>query len=203
MESEIEAKFINVDHDDIRKKLEMINGICEQPMRLMRRAIFHNDFMTEKDAYLRVRDEGDKITMTYKQFDDPSSIHGVKEIETTVGNFDSAITMMEQTGLSRDTYQETKRETWKVGEVEVVLDEWPWINPFIEIEGPSESAVRDIAEKLGFDWNDAVFGGVSAVYLRHYTHLATDKDAAIIINRKIPVMRFDDPIPEIITNGMK
>lgn len=194
MNSEIEAKFVSVDHDEVRKKLEAAGAICEQPMRLMRRSVFHNDPMVAKNAYTRVRDEGDKVTITYKQFDDASSIHGVREIETTVGDFDTAVAILEQAGLSKDTYQETKRETWKLDDVEIVLDEWPWVDPSIEIEGPSEERVKSVAEVLGFIWSDAVFGGVASVYVLKYSNMG--ERAAEIINRETPVIRFEDPVPK-------
>lgn len=195
MNKEIEAKFVRVNHDGIRERLKEVGAVCEQPMRLMRRVVFHDD--TNDDSYVRVRDEGDKVTMTYKRFHDNTSIDGVTEIETTVGDFDTAIAILDTTGLKRETYQETKRETWKLGNVEVVLDEWPWIDPFVEIEGPSEQAVRDTAQKLGFEWQDALFGGVATAYLDKYKNMGDPADAAVIINRKTPVIRFEDPVPEL------
>lgn len=33
-------------------------------------------------------------------------------------------------------------------DTEVVIDEWPWLPPFIEIEGQSEDAVRAAATAL-------------------------------------------------------
>ncbi|RYZ80310.1 MAG: CYTH domain-containing protein [Proteobacteria bacterium] len=200
MNSEIEAKFVNVDHDDVRKKLKSVGAICEHQMRLMRRSVFHNDTMVGKDAYVRVRDEGDKVTMTYKQFDDATSINGVREIETIVGDFETAVAILEQTGLSKDTYQETKRETWMLDDVEVVLDRWPWVDPYIEIEGPSEERVRSVAEALKFEWDDAVFGGAASVYVLKYPMMGDQ--AAEIINRKTPVIRFEDPVPRIFTGEL-
>lgn len=37
MNTEIEAKFLDVDHDAVRAKLTALGATCEQPMRLMRR----------------------------------------------------------------------------------------------------------------------------------------------------------------------
>lgn len=195
MNKEIEAKFVSVSHDELREKLTQLGAECEQPMRLMRRVVYHGN--NDKDAYFRVRDEGYRVTMTYKEFHDASSINGVSEIETTVGDFDQAVALLDQTELRRETYQETRRENWRLGNVEVMLDEWPWVDPFIEIEGPSEREVRDTAEKLGFNWNDAVYGGVASVYLRKYTNMGNPSEAAVIINRKTPVIRFEDPVPEL------
>lgn len=200
MNKEIEAKFVSVSHDELREKLTRLGAECEQPMRLMRRVVYHPS-NNDNDAFFRVRDEGYRVTMTYKEFHDAASIHGVSEIETTVGDFDQAVALLDQTELLRETYQETKRENWRLGDVELMLDEWPWVDPFVEIEGPSEAAVREVAEKLGFDWNDAVYGGVASVYLKKYTGMGDPAEAAIIINRKTPVIKFDMAAPEVFRIG--
>lgn len=193
MDVEIEAKFTKVNHDTLREKLKNIGGTCERPLTLMKRVVYHpND--DSLDAYFRVRDEGDRVTMTYKQFDDASSIHGVKEIETVVGDYDATVAILDRTGMSRETYQETRREVWRLDDVEIMLDEWPWVEPFVEIEGPTEEAVRAVSEKFGFDWSMAVYGGVASVYVEKYKNMG--KDAHVIINRRTPVIRFEDPVPE-------
>lgn len=65
MQTEIEAKFLDVDHDEIRAKLKGLSAVCEQPMRTMVRNNFdYPDLRLEKvGGWIRVRDEGDKITM--------------------------------------------------------------------------------------------------------------------------------------------
>jgi adenylate cyclase class 2 len=193
MNIEIEAKFLDAKFNDVRATLKELGAVCEQPMRLMRRVAIENDFMrTGKDSFLRVRDEGHRITMTYKQFDD-LSVNGAKEIEVEVSSFEDTVAILEQAGLQAHTLQETKRENWRLGEVEVMLDEWPWLRPYIEIEAPSEEVLRNVAAKLGFDWNDAVFGDVMAAYRVEYPHL-TLKDTI----GRVPVVRFGDPLPELL-----
>ena len=196
MKAEIEVKFLDVDFDDVRKKLKGIGAVCEQPMRLMRRVAIENDFMrTGKDSFLRVRDEGSRVTMTYKQFDD-LSVSGAKEIEVEVSDFEATIAILEQAGLPSHTIQETKRENWRLGDVEIMLDEWPWLKPYIEIEGKSESRLRAVAKNLGFDWNEAVFGDVMAAYRAEYPHL-TLKDTVA----RVPVVKFGAPIPDLLKSS--
>jgi len=62
MNAEIEAKFLDVDHDEVRLAPEAIGAECEQPMRLMRRMTFDNTSMKAKGAFARVRDEGRRVT---------------------------------------------------------------------------------------------------------------------------------------------
>ena len=64
--------------------------------------------------------------------------------------FDDAILFLKGCGLKVKARQETKREIWKLGGVEICIDTWPWLPTFIEIEGPTEESVWETANKLGF-----------------------------------------------------
>jgi adenylate cyclase class 2 len=192
MNTEIEAKFLNIDFSEMRIKLTELGATCEQPMRLMRRAIIETTELEAKHSFVRVRDEGHKVTLTYKQVDE-NSLTGVKEVEVDVSNFEDTILLLEQAGLAHKSFQESRRETWRLDDVEVVLDEWPWLNPYIEIEGHDEQHVKDAASALGFDWNDAVFGRVTSAYQVQYP----EGDADQLVN--VPKVAFDAPIPTIIS----
>jgi adenylate cyclase class 2 len=197
MKTEIEVKFLNVNFDELRERLKAAGAVCEQPMRLMRRAIIETPEMAEKDAFVRLRDEGDKVTLTYKQFDDYKAIGGVQEIEVIVNDFDDTLEIFRLSGVAHKSFQESRRETWQFGNVEVVLDEWPWLNPYIEIEGPSEKEVARAADLLGFTWQHAVMGQVTSAYQAQYP----DGDARQLIN--IPRVAFGEPIPDIISGKNK
>ncbi|MDQ2973014.1 MAG: CYTH domain-containing protein [bacterium] len=193
MQTEVEVKFCRVDFDNLRVKLIDCGAKLVNPMRLMRRVIIDNEFMrTGKDGYLRIRDEGDKTTLTYKQFDS-LEFGGAKEIEVTVSDYEKTVELFRQIGLQPKTFQETRREMWQLDNCEIVLDEWPWLDPYIEIEGASKAKVKVCAEKLGFDWNDAVFGDVMAAYRVQYPQL-TKKDTIALLESA----KFDDPLPELL-----
>ncbi len=170
MQTEIEAKFLNIDHEAMRQKLQELGAHCEQPNRLMRRKTY--DFpdkrlRKEHNGWARVRDEGNKITMSYKQLND-RSFQGTKEISLIINSFEDGDALLQAFGLVATSYQETKRESWKLGALEIELDEWPWAKPYLEIEGPSEEAVKDLAVKLGLDWSQVLHGSVEVVYLAEY-----------------------------------
>lgn len=192
MKTEYEAKFIDVDADDIRARLRSAGAVLEKPMRLMRRVIIETAGLKKKDAFVRVRDEGDMVTITYKQFD-ALSVDGAKEHEIVANDFNEAIALLAAAGLSHRSFQESKRETWSFNGAEVVIDVWPWLNPYIEIEGDSAEHVKEIAGKLGLDWRKAVFGDVMAVYREQYPHLS-EKDTVSNISE----VKFDDPLPTML-----
>ena len=192
MKTEIEAKFLSVDLEEVRAKLTQLGAKCVKPMRLMRRVTIDKADMKAKDAFLRVRDEGDKTTLTYKQFDE-LSVAGAKEIEVVVDDFADTVKILEQAGLPHGSFQESKRENWELNGVEIMLDEWPWLNPYVEIEADSEDKVKDTAAKLGFEWNDAVFGDVMAAYRVQYPHL-NDRDTV----GNIKEVKFNLPLPDLL-----
>jgi adenylate cyclase class 2 len=195
MQTEVEVKFLQVDHDDIRAKLKAAGAELEQPMRLMRRSLFDfEDKRLHKSwAHFRVRDEGDKVTMTLKREkrDGATDAHGVQEVETTVGDYEIAVELFKELGLVMESQQESKRENWELDGCEVVLDEWPWLKPYIEVEGPTEEAIRSVAKKLGFDWDtQAFFGSVTVAYREEY---ALPDQVSIGF---WPNITFDGPMPE-------
>lgn len=188
MKTEIEVKFLNIDIGQMREMLKAAGAELEQPMRLMKRALIETPDMSARHAYLRIRDEGDKITATYKQFTE-NSLTGAREREIIVSDFDETIAIFAEFGLHYHTFQESKRETWHYNDVEIVIDEWPWIDPYIEIEGDSEAAVKQAASEFGFDWSDAVFGSVDVIYNFEYP----DMTVRGVID--VEEVRFGDPVP--------
>ena len=192
MAIEIEVKFLDVDFKALRKRLKAAGAECTCPMRLMRRVIIETPELKKSNAFIRVRDEGNKVTLTFKQFES-LAVDGAKEHEVTVNSFEEAIAIFNAAGLHYRSYQESKRETWRLHDVEVVLDEWPWLSPYIEIEGASESQIRKVANMLGFDWQDAVFGDVMAAYRKQYPHLTMEDTVG-----NVPEVRFDNPLPDFL-----
>jgi len=194
MQQEIEVKFLSVALDDIRQKLANAGATCTQPMRLMRRAIIDYPdvrLQNQKDAYIRVRDEGDKVTLTYKQFTS-LELGGALELETVVADFDTTVQIFEATGLKIKSFQESKRETWELKGTEIVIDEWPWLEPYIEIEGDSESSIKLVAENLGFSWDKAVFGDVMVAYRAQYPALKENFSVGNLAR-----VKFEDSVPEM------
>jgi adenylate cyclase class 2 len=170
MPTEIEAKFLHADHDVLRTRLKELGATCTHPNRLTKRLTL--DFPDKRlrhtaKGWIRIRDEGDKITLTYKQLND-RSLHGMQEVELVVDDFDKAEAFLRTLGVEAYNFQETKRESWTLDDVEIDLDEWPWIDPFAEVEGPDEAAVWSVVERLGLDRSKAVFGSVEIAYQDEY-----------------------------------
>lgn len=163
MNLEIEATFIEIDKANLRAKIKALGGKLFQPEILMRRVVFD----TGEHSFVRVRDEGNKIVMTYKCHHN-NSLLGTEEINVAVDDYNSAIAFLEKIGLKPKSIQETYREEWELDGVEIDIDTWPWIPTYVEIEGPSTRAVEAVSAKLGFDMKDAHYGSVDEIYKLYY-----------------------------------
>lgn len=170
MNTEFEAKFYPVEKDEVRACLKAAGAELAKPERLMRIVLFQNiDNPGMKVHYLRVRDEGDKITFSAKvHAREGEELSAQKEAQTTVADLDSTVAILEGAGLITKAEQEKYRETWHLDECEVEIDSWPDIEPYIEIEGPSEAAVKSVAEKLGFDWGNKIVTSVTEIYAEKF-----------------------------------
>ena len=193
MQKEIEAKFLDIDKSEIRSKLQKLNFELLQSERLMKRKSFHfeDDMKSGRKRWARVRDEGDKITMTVKEVRVESDINGVYESEIVIDSFEQGISLFKSLGMIETAYQETYREEWIKDDVHIAIDTWPHLNPYIEIEALEESSVRFFSKELGFEFEDALFGGVDVVYSKVH-----NIDRITIC--KAPLLTFDLSLEEIL-----
>jgi adenylate cyclase class 2 len=194
MNTEIEAKWLRVDIDAMRARLIKAGARLVQTERLMSRKTYdYPDRRLNKiHAWVRIRDEGDKVTMSFKQLQERTLL-GTKEVNLTIDSLDEAHVFLTSLGLEQKSAQDTKRESWNLNGCEVELDTWPWIPSFIEIEGHSEAAVLETAKKLGLDIGKALYGGVEPAYQDVYA--ITDKEIDSINS-----ITFDEPVPDWIEN---
>lgn len=169
MQTEIEAKWLNIDLSLMRKKLLDVGAELVAKERLMTRKVYDfPDKRLEKiGGWVRVRDEGDKITLSYKQLND-RTVNGTKEVTVVVDDFETTCNFLDSIGMKSHSFQETKRESWKLGSSEVELDTWPWIPSFIEIEAEKEEELKSAATRLGLDYSNALHGSVETAYQAIY-----------------------------------
>ena len=165
MQTEFEVVFSDIDKFQIIEKIKELGWVCIKENTLMKRVVFDNPTGKE-GSYVRVRDEWDKITCTYKETREwELDITSVQELETEVGDFDTMVNIFKKLWLKQKSVQESYRETWEIGwEIEFMLDLWPGLKPYIEIEGENEEIVRKYSKILGFDYEKWIFGSSFQVY---------------------------------------
>ena len=101
--------------------------------------------MDERGATLRLRKIGDFTVLTYKEKVKAEGTSKQKiEFETSVSDVEATERIIERLGYKLTAVYEKRRKYWKLGEVEVVLDELPF-GLFMEIEGTEQEIDR--AEK--------------------------------------------------------
>jgi len=189
MQIEYEATFPNVNKEKVRAKLIEINAKLIKPEFMQKRTVFHFPKGHEiKGGWIRVRDESDKITMSLKIIDG-NKIENQKEICLKVDSFNQAEMLLQTIGCKKKAYQESKRELWILEGVEITIDEWPFLEPYVEVEGKSEQEVKRISERLGFNYNKALFCSVDKLYSKKYGI------SEEIINDKTPEIKFNDKNP--------
>lgn len=195
MKTEYEATFPNIAKDAVREKLRAAGAAMERPEFLMKRAVF--DLPTGHEipgAWARVRDEGDKVTMSIKVLDG-SSIADQKESYLVVSDFEEGISFLKTLGCREKSRQESRRELWRLAGVEITIDEWPFLEPFLEVEGDSEQAVKAAVAKLGFDWAQAKFCAVGKLYSEKYG-LPEE-----VFNDETPLIAFGMENPFAVRSG--
>jgi len=164
MKKEIEATFLSVDKDSMRAKLKRAGFELKTHEYMMRRKTFDFSHITPgRNKWGRVRQESNKVTMAIKEVRG-SGINETYEVELIVNDFDTASAFFEACNAPAKAFQENMREVWARDGVEVTIDTWPGLNPFVEIEGANEKIVQEISNELGFDFGKAVFGSIDLVY---------------------------------------
>lgn len=186
---EFEAKFYYVDPVVVRSTLHNNRAVLIQPETLYRRAVFEfPDNAGMSGDYARVRDEGVRITMSIKRHarnGEGMQANGERCLQ--INSFDDGCALLLDLGMRQKAYQETKRETWTLDGVEICIDTWPGLRPYVEIEAPNEALVLATAKLLTLDRLRSTPGGVDVLYCEEYG-VTPER-----VNRQTPLITFDHP----------
>ncbi len=165
---EIEVKFLGIDPAEIEKKLLSL-GALKKYDRIFKDRVF--DFtgwpLDANYSWLRLRDKGDKLTLSYKRrfgIDKDANDGGMEEVEIKVDDFEKTTLLLEKIGMVQKFNEEKRRVHFELDGVDVDIDTWPLLEPYIEIEGNSWDKVQEMAEKLGLDWNDRKMLAAMQIY---------------------------------------
>lgn len=169
MPREIEAKFRVESHDPLRERLKTL-GATPLGFVLEANRIFDRpDGSLRREGYgLRIRSltrsESAEAspTLTVKGPADAGPFKSREELEIRISEAETAADMLGLLGFVPVLRYQKRRESWHLGECRIELDEPPHIGLFIEIEGPTEAAIRAVQNKLGLKGS----GHVKASYVR-------------------------------------
>ncbi len=100
---------------------------------------------------LRLRQD-ENVRLTFKGPMQPGQKVSVRqEIEFQASSFENAKAFLEALGYQVSIRYDKYRTTYRLGAVEVTLDELPYAD-FVELEGPDSEAIQAVANALELNW---------------------------------------------------
>lgn len=165
MKTEYEVRILEVNFDEIIKKLETM-GAKQVGVYHQKRYVY--DFIpAEKGRWVRLRTNGKETTLTIKEIES-LGIKGTKELEIVVSNFEDTNEVMKKLGYVPRTFQENFRIEYSLNGVNFDLDKWPMIPSYLEIEGQSEDDVIKMVQILRLKDDDVITMDVDTIYNMKY-----------------------------------
>ena len=191
MGKEYEAKYLDINVRAVQKRLRAIGGKLLHSNTKIVRSTFER-CNKNKDGFVRVRQDADKVTMTSKIFDGKYPL----ENEVTIKeSYEDGVAFLKSIGHEQKAVQETTREKWiipsRTDVNEIVFDMVPGIPTYMEIDCKSEAALNYIENKLGLDVTKRRYGSFDNQYLEYY---GIPKD---VINKHTPSITFSNIHKEI------
>jgi adenylate cyclase class 2 len=170
---EVEVKFLVDDLEPVRKRLLDTGAEIVRPRVYERNVRFDNadSSLLKEEKLLRLRQDT-AVILTFKApsaFDKESEAKVRQEFEVQVDDFERMAIILEKLGFEAKQIYEKYRETYRLGDLEIVLDEMPYGN-FVELEG-DEQAIKKTAELLSLDWQDRILSNYLAmmgILVEHY-----------------------------------
>lgn len=169
---EFETTVLEINPEKVKAKLREL-GAQEKPEVLLRRWVF--DIEAPVATWIRLRDNGDKTTLTFKKRGD-SSIGSTQEIEVIVSDFDKTAAILSQANFYRTFYQENQRQIFTLSGIEFSIDSWPKIPPYLEIEADSIEKVKQGLELLGLEEKDSGDMDVAEIFTKYGVDLHSFKE---------------------------
>ncbi len=163
-DQELEVKFYLSRQEEMKQKLA-ITGKLEAPRvhEVNLRLDTPRRDLAGNGSILRLRKDR-SARVTYKgsgRIEGGATLR--QELEVTVSDFDTAQHLLEALGFQVVLMYEKYRTTYRVGEVEVDLDELP-MGDFIELEGPNAESIQRTAGQLGLDWERRILDSYTVLF---------------------------------------
>ena len=162
---ELEVKYHVNDLSSCQERLQDLDGVLVKPRILERNFRFDtpDGELTKQEQVLRLRqDDAAKVTYKGPSFDEQGA-RLRQEYEFTVSDFQAAHKLFEALGFQIFMLYEKFRTTYRLDNVEIVLDEMPY-GDFLEIEGSNAEDIAAASHSLGLDWERRVLGSYTLIF---------------------------------------
>ncbi len=162
MISEIEVRLLNIDEKDLIAKLTALNAKFVGNW-LQKRYVY--DFKPAiKNKWIRLRTNGEETTLAIKHYQS-SEIGGTKELEITVDDFTKTDLILQELGYQARSVQENRRIRYILDDVEIDIDTWPHLKPYVEFEARNVDDIKKTMNKLQLDFAKTTTMDAQDIYL--------------------------------------
>ena len=173
MNTEYEIRILEIDVDKLIHTLESMGA--KKVGEYFQRRYVYDLIDGSSDRFVRIRDNGEVITLTYK---DKSirTISGTKELEFEISDFEKANQLLNLIGFNNGHYVENKRITYKLEDAEIDIDTYPNIPTYMEIEGINEEVVRKYIDELNLSDYEQTCDSLFKIYKRYGLDISDKHD---------------------------
>jgi len=167
MEKEIETRFLEINKDELIKKLISLEALDKGEEKLDE-IIFHaaDGSWLGKRKFVRIRKTKNKTELTYKE-NVAQTVDSAREIEVEISDMEKCSQFLEKIGLKAMRRLEKYRHTFKLNDVTIDIDTWPKIPTYVEVEGPSVEALQNTCKQLDLDWEKRFDGDAREVFKKY------------------------------------
>jgi predicted adenylyl cyclase CyaB len=160
MGKEYEYTFATFNRTNTIKKLQEIKA-KQVGIYLFKICVFTHP-LNKPNTYIRIRDEGHRVTMTIKS-DLQQSF--ATENEVNINDFKTGIEIYKQLGCKIKYQSEKIREIWECTDgSHISFDMVPGKPERMEIESPTQEILDNLTKKLGFNPADSVTKNENDIY---------------------------------------
>lgn len=125
-------------------------GAVHQRDDIEENTIYRGDHLEHSNSVLRLRRVNDTAILTFKErFPSNSDIKYQREEETEIKDPNAMEAILKALGFKAALVYEKRRQRWRLGRAEIVIDELPF-GLFMEIEA-DEVEINDIEARLAID----------------------------------------------------
>jgi len=147
---EVEVKILEVNKEEIVKKILDMGGEKIFEGNIVGIFFDKENKLKNSGRLLRLRKEGGKIELTYKEKISKDQTKIFEETEVEVDDFEKTKKIFESLGFKPGKKYPKHRESYKIENTRIEFDTFPEVPTFLEIESEDEKSVLEMAEKLGF-----------------------------------------------------
>lgn len=136
--------------------------------------------------WVRMRRTGNETTITIKKIISSNGIYdinSVNELEFNIPSIEFGKEFLSDLGYFFDRHQSKMRIAYDYKNTEIVIDKWPFLEPYVEIEGKNKSDILEVVHDLGFAEEDALVINTDDLYLEKGIDVYSEKYNDLVFNK--------------------